>query len=129
LGFLPCDGGTLELSGVFGGSPSLASNNATRAVSVWTCAHSARISASFSSCDRKLRLGSSLTRNLNRGPRGHVNRLSTQPPTRPSNRGDEQILKVTDAEMATLNITTDGWHPEWNYTIRLRSEDVAVVLA
>ncbi len=40
-----------------------------------------------------------------------------------------KAIKVTDAEMATLNITTDGWHPEWNYTIRPKSEDVAVVLA
>ncbi len=29
--------------------------------------------------------------------------------------------KVTDAEMATLNITTNAWHPEWNYTISPRS--------
>ena len=32
LGFLPCDGGTDELSGVFGGSLSLASSAVTRAV-------------------------------------------------------------------------------------------------
>jgi hypothetical protein len=24
-------------------------------------------------------------------------------------------IKVTDAEMATLNIESDPWHPEWNY--------------
>jgi len=30
-------------------------------------------------------------------------------------------IKVTDAEMATLNIETDAWHPEWNYTIKPRS--------
>ena len=29
-------------------------------------------------------------------------------------------IKVTDAEMATLNIETDPWHPEWNYTIKPR---------
>jgi hypothetical protein len=29
-------------------------------------------------------------------------------------------IKVTDAEMATLNINTDTWHPEWNYTIKPR---------
>jgi hypothetical protein len=29
-------------------------------------------------------------------------------------------IKVTDAEMATLNIATDPWHPEWNYTIKPR---------
>ena len=32
-------------------------------------------------------------------------------------------IKVTDAEMATLNIETDPWHPEWNYTIKPRSTD------
>jgi hypothetical protein len=29
-------------------------------------------------------------------------------------------IKVTDAEMATLNIEVDPWHPEWNYTIKPR---------
>jgi hypothetical protein len=28
-----------------------------------------------------------------------------------------KAIRVTDAEMATLNIETDEWHPEWNYTI------------
>jgi hypothetical protein len=32
-------------------------------------------------------------------------------------------IKVTDAEMATLNIETDPWHPEWNYTINPRPTD------
>src|ERR1700712_1268281 len=31
-------------------------------------------------------------------------------------------IKVTAAEMATLNITTDPWHPEWNYTIKPRPQ-------
>ena len=26
-------------------------------------------------------------------------------------------IKVSDAEMATLNIKGDTFHPEWNYTI------------
>jgi hypothetical protein len=30
-------------------------------------------------------------------------------------------IKVSDAEMATLNIESDPWHPEWNYTIKPRS--------
>jgi hypothetical protein len=30
-------------------------------------------------------------------------------------------IKVTDAEMATLNIESDAWHPEWNYTIKPRA--------
>jgi hypothetical protein len=25
--------------------------------------------------------------------------------------------------MATLNIETDVWHPEWNYTIKPRTND------
>ncbi len=41
LGFLPCEGGRLELSGVFGSSPSFASSSAARATSVRTCAVSA----------------------------------------------------------------------------------------
>jgi len=32
-----------------------------------------------------------------------------------------KAIRVTDEEMATLNITTDPWHPEWNYIIRPRS--------
>ena len=31
-----------------------------------------------------------------------------------------KAIKVTDAEMAGLNIETDDWHPEWNYTISPR---------
>ena len=34
-----------------------------------------------------------------------------------------KCIKVTDAEMATLNIKTDPWHPEWNYTIRPQPPD------
>jgi len=40
-----------------------------------------------------------------------------------------KAIKVTDAEMAALSITTDAWHPEWNYTIKPRSKDEAVILA
>ena len=29
-------------------------------------------------------------------------------------------IKVTAAEMATLNIERDAFHPEWNYTIAPR---------
>ena len=32
----------------------------------------------------------------------------------------EKGIKVSDAEMDTLNITGDAFHPEWNYTIRPR---------
>jgi hypothetical protein len=52
LAFCSRDGGWLELSEFFGGPPSLASNSVTRAESVRTCAHNARISASFSPRDR-----------------------------------------------------------------------------
>jgi hypothetical protein len=31
-----------------------------------------------------------------------------------------KAIRVTDAEMAALNIQTDEWHPEWNYTINPR---------
>ena len=32
----------------------------------------------------------------------------------------EKGIKVSDAEMATLNLTGDDFHPEWNYTIKPR---------
>lgn len=34
----------------------------------------------------------------------------------------EKGIKVSDAEMATLNITGDDFHPDWNYTIRPRKQ-------
>jgi len=34
----------------------------------------------------------------------------------------EKGIKVTDAEMEALDITGDAFHPEWNYTIRPRSD-------
>ena len=55
--FWPFEGGTLELSGVFGGRPSLASSSATRAVSAATCATNVWISASFCSCESNERSG------------------------------------------------------------------------
>jgi hypothetical protein len=37
---------------------------------------------------------------------------------------DEKIyamgIKVTNAEMASLNIESDIWHPDWNYSIKHR---------
>jgi len=35
----------------------------------------------------------------------------------------EKGIKVSDAEMATLNIEGDPFHPEWNYTIRPRPRE------
>ena len=32
-------------------------------------------------------------------------------------------IKVSDAEIATLNIESDPWHPDWNYTIKPRPTD------
>ena len=32
-------------------------------------------------------------------------------------------IKVSDAEMMTLNIKGDTFHPEWNYTISPRAQD------
>src|SRR4051812_19937857 len=37
-------------------------------------------------------------------------------------------IKVSDAEMATLNISGDDFHPEWNYTIAPRTPNRALVL-
>ena len=33
-------------------------------------------------------------------------------------------IKVPDAEMATLNITRDAFHPEWNYSIAPRNQNM-----
>jgi hypothetical protein len=35
----------------------------------------------------------------------------------------QEGIKVTTAEMATLNIEGDAFHPEWNYTIRPRRRE------
>jgi hypothetical protein len=32
----------------------------------------------------------------------------------------EKGKKISDAEMAALDITGDAFHPEWNYTIKSR---------
>ena len=38
---------------------------------------------------------------------------------------DERIyqkgIKISNAEMSALNITSDDFHPEWNYTIKPRT--------
>lgn len=31
-----------------------------------------------------------------------------------------KAARVTDAEVATLDMETDEWHPEWNHIIRPR---------
>jgi len=36
------------------------------------------------------------------------------------NKSYPKGIKVSDAEMATLNIKGDAFHPEWNYTISPR---------
>ncbi|WP_442880207.1 ISAzo13-like element transposase-related protein, partial [Aurantimonas sp. A2-1-M11] len=35
----------------------------------------------------------------------------------------EKGLRVSDAEIASLDITGDAFHPEWNYTIRPRQPE------
>ena len=37
-------------------------------------------------------------------------------------------IKVSDAEIAALNITGDAFHPEWNYTISPARHLEAVIL-
>ncbi|MGH6867537.1 MAG: ISAzo13 family transposase [Methylocella sp.] len=37
-------------------------------------------------------------------------------------------IKVTDGEMASLNIDTDAWHPDWNYTIKPKPKLKAVIV-
>jgi hypothetical protein len=38
----------------------------------------------------------------------------------PARRSYEKGIKVSDAEMAALDIVGDVFHPEWNYTIKPR---------
>src|SRR5215468_3713061 len=61
----------------------------------------------------------------------HYPELAVPPARRPhdncrTDRGNyhrtyEKGIKVSDAEMKTLDITGDPFHPEWNYTILPRS--------
>ena len=37
----------------------------------------------------------------------------------------EKGVKVSDAEMASIDITGDQFHPEWNYTIKPRQSAIA----
>ncbi len=39
-----------------------------------------------------------------------------------------KAIKVTDDEMASLNIQTDAWHPDWNYTIKPRPKLAATIV-
>ncbi len=39
-----------------------------------------------------------------------------------------KAIKVTDDEMASLNIQTDGWHPDWNYTIKPKPKLAAAIV-
>ncbi|MDE1914911.1 MAG: hypothetical protein KGH96_16500, partial [Sphingomonadales bacterium] len=34
----------------------------------------------------------------------------------------EKGIKVSDAQMASLDIAGDAFHPEWNYSIKPRSK-------
>jgi hypothetical protein len=34
-----------------------------------------------------------------------------------------KAIRVSNAEMATLSIESDPWHPDWNYTIKPRPSD------
>ena len=38
-------------------------------------------------------------------------------------------IKVSDAEMRTLEIEGDEFHPEWNYTIKPRRDTRSIILA
>ena len=38
-------------------------------------------------------------------------------------------IKVSDAEMRTLEIEGDEFHPEWNYTIKPRGDTRSIILA
>ena len=40
----------------------------------------------------------------------------------------EKGVKVSDAEMAALNLTGEDFHPEWNYSIRPKPTELVVEL-
>ncbi len=40
-------------------------------------------------------------------------------------RSYEKGIKVSDAEIATLNLSADDFHPEWNYTIKPRTQQAS----
>src|SRR3954447_24286257 len=106
FGFLPRDGGKLELSAVFGGRSSLASNSTTRTVSACTWARSVWISAAFSACESKDRSGRRSIPSLNQELRGHVKRFVDPSQRAQTDTGDEQIL-LADAHAAFLRIVED----------------------
>ena len=74
------------------------------------------------------RLGISGRRSVElRSPRGAENgwiRLSVPLLPEPHTRTYEKSVRVSDAEMKTLDIKGDEFHPEWNFTIRPRSPAV-----
>ncbi|MGI8903750.1 MAG: ISAzo13-like element transposase-related protein, partial [Solirubrobacteraceae bacterium] len=36
-------------------------------------------------------------------------------------------IKVTDAELAEVNIVRDQFHPDWNYTIHPRTNGALII--
>ena len=82
----PCDGGTLELSGPFGGKPSLASNSAKRAFSATFSETSASMRATSVAISASLSIGAG---------RGEVtHRLThTQPHRARADRQPESIYR------------------------------------
>ncbi len=101
FGFCPFDGGRLELSGVFGGSPSAALSAAISRSIASSRSNSARISASFSASVSRLRSGRTITGSLNRIARDHVKHFLAIPQRAAGfalhgNRlGDEQIPEMS----------------------------------
>jgi len=98
-GFCPFDGGTLELSGVFGGRPSFASSSAIRATSASIRATSAAIKASF--------LGQIRRRchpKVDSYSRCRRNQKNTVPNTGPSSHpqtGREQLPRFASTDAST----------------------------
>src|SRR6185312_1726029 len=101
LGFCPFDGGTLELSGVLGGSPSCAFSAAISRSRASSRSNSARISASFSASVRRLRSGRASTRSLNRVARDRVkHNLASQ--QRPPPHHCQAQLATWDEQLQSL---------------------------
>src|SRR3954451_19726633 len=104
-GFCPFDGGTLELSGVFGGSPSLTSSSATRAASAAFSATSASwpaTNASIRAISAAINASLSCKSRGESSIRGLIFARPTQPKTassptpaeNPQTEGAEQLRRV-----------------------------------
>ncbi len=94
-GLAPREGGRLELSGVFGGCPSLASRSATRRVGAAICAACASTNTIRSSLDKPGRVSRSIAA---------VNHAADHPSTHQASRQGEQLPPSTTGKESLFSI-------------------------